>query len=787
MEQVIGGGAGPRIGMQAAGDTSTDQGYGMTDVRLADDLGRDAQIVRLIAITSWLVTGLGFSLAVLFLVESPPRLDRVLIDTVIGMLGVTTLWLLRRGYVRAAIYLITWGVWATTTLLVIQNGGVRGPSMLSYPAIIVFAGWVLGTRHTILLTAVTAVALVVLVWTESQGYLPSPQYVNLPAFAIYLAGIMAITCTMTLVSRGNYQRRVRQSREAAASLAAREAELRNLFQAVELNPSSIAITDPAGRIEYVNAAFEQLSGYSREAAIGQSGRLLAASRVAEGNFEAIDQALAKGLLWKGEFISQRSDGSVYTEAVLLAPIRQPDGHISHILELKQDTTEQRQAAAEIHRLAYFDALTGLPNRTALAERLASTMPVSRREGQLNALVLFNIDRFKTVNDARGQDIGDQLLQSVGARLSTLLAEGDMVARVGADEFALLVSNLGNSPGVASRTTLHRAELVQAEIHRPLQFSDGETATITVSMGITLLPQPANDSPQEVLRRAATALHRAKDMGGGRSAFFEAGMGEAAEQRFRLERELRHAIAEGQLHLYLQPQVNAAEKLVGCEVLMRWHHPEHGIITPSVFISLAEESDLIISLGNWVLGESCSIMAREAGAGLRLHMSVNISPRHFSHASFVPSLREILTHTGADPTLLTLEVTEGLVINDVDAVIATMRAVRALGIALSIDDFGTGYSSLAYLKRLPINELKIDKTFVQDAPTTAEDAALVDIIFVVARHMQLRVVAEGVETEEQARFLRSFPDIVYQGYLYGRPAPAEEWLTQWRAADSHFRV
>ncbi len=753
--------------------------------RHVDDLGRDAQIVRLIAITSWLVTGLGFALALLFAFERPPRLDRALIDTVIGMLGLVTLLLLRRGYVRAAIYLITWGVWAITTLLVLQNGGVRGTSMLSYPAIIVFAGWVMGKRQTMVLTAATALALVILVWMDTQGMLPQPQFVNLPAYAIYLAGIMVITCIMTLVSRGNYQRRVRQSREVAADLAAREAELRNLFQAVELNPSSITITDPGGRIEYVNAAFEQLSGYSRATAVGQIARTLTASRLAEGSFEAIDQALAKGLLWRGEVISERSDGAVYTESALLAPIRQSDGRISHIVELKQDTTEQRRAAAEIHRLAYFDALTSLPNRALLTERLSTLMATSRRDGQLNALVLFNLDRFKNINDARGQDTGDQLLQAVGGRLSALLEPGDMVARVGADEFALLLHNLGIAPGGASRTALHRSELVQVELHRPLQLSDGEFATVSVSLGITLLPQPVNDSPQEVLRRATTALHRAKELGGGRSAFFEAGMGEAAEQRFRLERELRHAIAEGQLQLHLQPQVDAQTRLVGCEVLMRWNHPEHGLVTPAVFISLAEESDLIIGLGNWVLGESCAIMAREASGGLRLNMSVNVSPRHFSHASFIPSLREMLAHTGADPRLLTLEVTEGLVINDVDAVIATMRAVRALGIALSIDDFGTGYSSLAYLKRLPINELKIDKTFVQDAPTTAEDAALVDIILVVARHMQLRVVAEGVETEAQARFLRAHPEIVYQGYLFGRPAPAEEWLARWRAGDFTF--
>jgi EAL domain-containing protein (putative c-di-GMP-specific phosphodiesterase class I) len=287
-------------------------------------------------------------------------------------------------------------------------------------------------------------------------------------------------------------------------------------------------------------------------------------------------------------------------------------------------------------------------------------------------------------------------------------------------------------------------------------------------------------PDHILRRADTALHRAKEAGGNQTAFFETGMGDSAEQRFRVERELHRAIPAGELRLYFQPQVDAQGKLAGAEALVRWQHPERGLIPPSAFIPVAEESDLIVDLGAWVLAEACHLMAREDMAGHPLRLSVNLSPRHFRQKGFVPWLRDLLSATGADPTNLTLEVTEGLMIDNINDVVAKMSELTALGIHFSLDDFGTGYSSLAYLKRLPIHELKIDKTFVQDAPTDPDDAALVETILAVAQHMHLKVVAEGVETEEQANFLNARAPVIHQGYLYGRPEPAEVWIKRWRS-------
>ena len=299
-----------------------------------------------------------------------------------------------------------------------------------------------------------------------------------------------------------------------------------------------------------------------------------------------------------------------------------------------------------------------------------------------------------------------------------------------------------------------------------------------SVGITLYPQSASDVAHDAVRRAGTALHRAKQAGGGRAAFFEQGMGEAAEQRFRVERELRHAINAGELRLFLQSQVNVAGQLTGAEVLVRWQHPRDGLVGPGAFIPVAEESDLIVALGGWVLSHACALLAQPVFAQRGWRLSVNLSTRQFRQAGFVPQIRALLAASGADPRLLTLEVTEGLVIDDFDDAVAKMAELADLGVDMSLDDFGTGYSSLAYLKRLPIQEIKIDRSFVRDAPANPDDGVLVEGILSVASHFGLRVVAEGVETQEQARFLRErAPGIVYQGYLFGRPEPESDWLVR----------
>lgn len=446
--------------------------------------------------------------------------------------------------------------------------------------------------------------------------------------------------------------------------------------------------------------------------------------------------------------------------------------------IQNDIAAREKAEAEIERLAYYDPLTSLPNRSLLIDRLALALVIAQRQQRNGALIIFNLDRFKNLNDAHGHAQGDLLLVAVGGRLRGLLRDGDTLARVAADEFAILLQDLGLQREQASRRVLAIVGKIHADMLLPYCFGD-EESVLTASMGVTLFPDSSSDGVQEVLRRADTALHRAKAAGGNQAAFFESDMGVAAQQRYRIERELRQAIPDGQLRLYLQPQVSGAGRLVGAEVLVRWQHPDHGLLPPGVFIGIAEESDLIVDLGAWVLSETCRLLASEAMAGHPLRCSVNLSPRQFRQPGFVRWVKDLLEASGANPGQLTLEVTEGLVIEGIENVIEKMNELSALGIRFSIDDFGTGYSSLAYLKRMPIDELKIDKSFVQDAPEDPNDGALVETILSVARHLNLQVVAEGVETEAQVAFLNRHGAVVFQGYLFGKPAPAGDWLMRWR--------
>jgi diguanylate cyclase (GGDEF)-like protein/PAS domain S-box-containing protein len=458
------------------------------------------------------------------------------------------------------------------------------------------------------------------------------------------------------------------------------------------------------------------------------------------------------------------------------PVFDEDGNALYLQGVMLDITERKQSEANVHRLAYYDSLTGLPNRLLLMDRLGQTLTLTRREKRMSAIIFLNIDRLKMLNDALGHAAGDLLLKSVADRLASILREDDTLARMTGDEFAILLQNLDTAAHTASR----HAHVVADKIHHAMKqpFSSGvEDVTITVSLGVTLFPELEHDAPDDILRRADTALHRAKKSGGNQTAFFETDMEEIASQRFQIERELRQAIRADELHVYLQSQVDADGNVVGAEALVRWQHPVRGLITPAAFVPIAEESDLIIDLDGWMLKQVCRLLTMETIMNTPIRISVNISPRHFRQRGFVQSLRNLLTLTGADPSHLTLEVTEGLMIDNMNDVVAKMTELAALGIHFSVDDFGTGYSSLAYLKRLPIHELKIDKTFVQDAPDDPDDAALVEVILSVASHLKLKIVAEGVENQSQADFLNARAKVIHQGYFFSRPEPAHAWLAR----------
>jgi diguanylate cyclase (GGDEF)-like protein/PAS domain S-box-containing protein len=553
-----------------------------------------------------------------------------------------------------------------------------------------------------------------------------------------------------------------------------ETELVKLNQAVEQSPDSILVTDTEGNIEFVNQAFLTVTGYQLVDVLGKNPRLLRSDKTPSSTHDTLWATITQGNVWRGEFINRRRDGGEFIESATVGPVRDLAGNITHYLAVQRDITEQRRVEEEVNRLSYYDPLTGLANRAMMLDRVSRALKLSRQRNHQYALLIIDIDRFKTFNDARGHDHGDMLLVAVARRISEILKGSEILARMSGDEFALLIKDKSLHADSVGRRAMSAAEAIHAALQDPFAF-ESDDAHVSASIGIALIPEIDEDSTQDILRRADTALHRAKEAGGNRTAFFEARMGEMVQHRFQVERDLRHGIQDGGLRLYLQPQVSADGVMVGAEALVRWQHPERGLVPPALFIPIAEETDLIADVDVWVLEEVCKLLARKEMADSRIRISVNVSPRHFRQAGFVEWIKQVLLIYGADPCRLTLEVTEGLVIDNVSDVIAKMNVLAEMGFHFSLDDFGTGYSSLAYLKRLPIHELKIDKSFVQDVTTNVNDGRLVETILSVAGHMGLKVVAEGVETQEQATFLNDRAIVVHQGFLYGRPEPVEQWL------------
>ncbi|MBV8680687.1 MAG: EAL domain-containing protein [Aquitalea sp.] len=497
--------------------------------------------------------------------------------------------------------------------------------------------------------------------------------------------------------------------------------------------------------------------------------------------QRLEAAMKHGSPFDGEFRMRHSNGHyLWVEDRGQVVARSPEGKPLRMVGAVSDITKRRADHERIRNLAYFDQISNLPNRTLLMDRLGLALSIARRQGHMGALVLLNLDRFQTVNDAHGREVGDSLLRDIGERLSRQLREGDTLARIAGDEFAILLQDCGQDWAEAGSHAIVVAEKVHAAMGNSFLIATGDQINLSVSIGIARCPRSAEDSPQEVLRRADTALHKAKQQGGGQTTFFDADMDQAVKERFAVDRDLRSAIRDEEFRLFLQPQVDFQGRLLGAEALVRWQHPSRGLLPPAAFIGLAEESAQIISIDNWMLSQVCQLLVAQTMAGHPLHLSVNLSPRQFRQPGFICWFKSLLESTGADPTQLTLEVTESLFIDNINEVVAKMNELAALGIRFSIDDFGTGYSSLAYLKRMPIHELKIDKSFVQGLPTDLNDVALVETMLAMARHMHLRVVAEGVETPAQAAFFSGHGAVVLQGYLYGKPEPAQQWIKHWHA-------
>ncbi|MBW6508897.1 MAG: EAL domain-containing protein [Desulfuromonadales bacterium] len=443
----------------------------------------------------------------------------------------------------------------------------------------------------------------------------------------------------------------------------------------------------------------------------------------------------------------------------------------------RDITERKQAEAHIEYLAYYDPLTELPNRRLLLNRLEQNISRARRYGHYGAMLFLDLDRFKNINDSLGHLIGDNLLKQVAERLTADMRAEDTASRLGGDEFVFLLSDLGKDSGTAAVAAQHKAEMIKDRLTAPFVVQEN-VLHITPSIGVAMFPSAsdANETGSDILRYADTAMYQAKDDGRDTIRFFLPSMQTAADYRLALEKELRHAIERNELSLYFQPQVDYHGNILGAEALIRWIHPTKGFISPDVFIPIAEASGLILSIGEWVLRTACQHLKKWNHQGLGLtHLAINVSPRQFRQPEFVDQVESILKETGADPTMVCFEITEGLVIDNIVDTINKMQGLKKLGLQLSIDDFGTGYSSLTYLKKMPLDILKIDQSFVRDIETDANDAAIVATIIAMAEHLYLKVIAEGVETRSELDFLKQNGCAIFQGYLFSKPLPDLQFI------------
>ncbi|TCS98054.1 PAS domain S-box-containing protein/diguanylate cyclase (GGDEF)-like protein [Tepidimonas ignava] len=463
--------------------------------------------------------------------------------------------------------------------------------------------------------------------------------------------------------------------------------------------------------------------------------------------------------------------------------RAADGRPLRITGTHLDVTERREALREIEQLAFYDPLTGLANRRLLLDRLGRALASAQRDGCHGGLLFVDLDHFKKINDGLGHGAGDAVLREVAQRLQQNVRETDTAARMGGDEFLVLLPELDRDLSVAASAARRVADKLAAVLAQPYALPQSERlVTVTTSIGIALFPDREADA-ETLLRRADTAMYRAKAEGRSTVRFFEPSMQAESEARLALEADLREALQTGQFRLYLQPQCDPLGRVVGAEALLRWQHPKRGWVPPAAFIWLAESSGLIDDIGQWVLGEATQWLARCDELGVPLRIAVNISPRQFVQPDFPQRVRQTLAHSGADAGRLVLEITENVLLHDPAQAAARMIELKALGVRFSIDDFGTGYSSLAYLKRLPLSEIKIDRSFIAGLPDDSNDAALTKTILLLAQEMELEVVAEGVETESQLEWLRTHGCRTIQGYLLGRPEPAGDLIERLQRAST----
>jgi diguanylate cyclase (GGDEF)-like protein/PAS domain S-box-containing protein len=534
---------------------------------------------------------------------------------------------------------------------------------------------------------------------------------------------------------------------------------------------AVSILDRGFDFVSVNPAFSRMTGYSDVEVIGRNGSLLDSAQHDPGFYRQVREHIERHGRWSGEMWQQRKDGEEFLCAYECTAVLDHNGQHQLYVAVLSDITDQKRAEQELRYLANYDTLTNLPNRTLLAERLSRAIVRARRQDDRIAVLFLDLDRFKDINDSLGHAAGDRILRAAAVRLQETVGAQHTVARLGGDEFTVVLENL-RSPEEADKVA---REIIMA-FEAPLLTDDRHEVSISPSIGISLYPDHAQ-VPTELLKQADTAMYQAKSFGRRTFVRYTEAMDVSIRRRATISGALRKVLDRGELRIAYQPRMALAEnRIVGVEALLRWHSPEHGDIPPSQFIPLAEEAGLILEIGEWVLREACLTLHRWHQHGLSdLRMAVNVSALQLLRGDLPGVVERVLAETGLPPSALELELTESVVMANAEQTADKLQAFRKLGISLAIDDFGTGYSSLAYLKRLPINTLKIDKEFVDDLSLGSEDAAITTTVIAMARSLGLNVVAEGVETEAQVQFLREHQCDEIQGYWLSPPLDAHRCL------------
>lgn len=578
---------------------------------------------------------------------------------------------------------------------------------------------------------------------------------------------------LTLIGAAlSYRRAVARQRALCIQQGLAQQATTRLATIVETSDDAIVSVDRTGRILSWNPGAQRLFGHDEQDMIGADSAMLAPFVNRDAAGRVLERVLAGERIEPFHAIMLDRKGGQLDVDISVAPLYDQHGTIIGMSQILRDARARVRAQQEITRLAHYDALTSLPNRRYFLDQLEQAVRHAAQSGKVHALLFLDLDQFKNVNDARGHGVGDAVLTHVASQISVGVRSGDVVARLGGDEFVVLCHDVGMAPQQARVAAKSIAQQLQHRIAVALVV--GEHAySHTASIGISLI-LPGRNSASDVLREADTAMYRGKREGRGHIEFFSDDMLQAVEERVALGLELTEAVAKQQLNAVVQPQYDGDGKLVGAELLARWNHPRLGQISPERFIPLAEESDLIVPLGEWMLTQGCALLQRLAAQGITSPVSINVSARQFRHPTFVERVRAVVEESGVDAQRLIFEVTESLFITDVALTTRRMQELCALGIRFSIDDFGTGYSSLAYLRTLPLHELKIDRSFIRDLLDDTTALAIVHTILAMAHHLGLQVVAEGVETAEQAALLRAARCDCLQGYYYARSMDLDQW-------------